>query len=112
MTLREKYKRTPPPDNRLSAAARGYGARWQKYRKFFLTIHPLCAICEKEGLIRVATVVDHIIPHKGNMAIFWDKTNHMALCKRHHDIKTATEDGGFGRPVGSGRIKIKEINHE
>jgi 5-methylcytosine-specific restriction protein A len=54
-------------------------------------------------MITSATVVDHIIPHKGDMAIFWNKSNHQALCKTHHDIKTASEDGGFGHS-----LKIKE----
>jgi 5-methylcytosine-specific restriction protein A len=30
------------------------------------------------------------------MKLFWDKRNHQALCKRCHDEKTASEDGGFG----------------
>lgn len=40
-----------------------------------------------------ATVVDHIIPHRGDLssAAFWDETNWQPLCKRHHDRKTARE---------------------
>lgn len=48
-----------------------------------------------------ATVVDHITPHKGDKALFWQRANWQPLCKRCHDIKTAIEDGGFGRPVGT-----------
>lgn len=44
-----------------------------------------------------ATVVDHIVPHCGNQQLFWDTDNWQPLCKKHHDRKTATEDGGFGR---------------
>ena len=44
-----------------------------------------------------ATVVDHIIPHKGDQKLFWDTRNWQPLCKPCHDKKTATEDGGFGR---------------
>jgi 5-methylcytosine-specific restriction protein A len=29
--------------------------------------------------------------------LFWDSKNWQSLCKHHHDVKTATEDGGFGR---------------
>jgi 5-methylcytosine-specific restriction protein A len=54
-------------------------------------------------MIRQATVVDHKIPHKGDMKLFWDRSNWQSLCKCHHDIKTATEDGGFGHS-----LKIKE----
>jgi 5-methylcytosine-specific restriction protein A len=94
---------TPKRDNRPSAASRGYGARWRKARMYFLTIHPLCVDCEKESVVKSATVVDHIIPHKGNQELFWQMSNWQSLCKQHHDIKTATQDGGFGH-------KIKENN--
>ena len=98
---------TPRRDNRPSAASRGYGTRWRKARKMFLNKHPLCQCieCVGQGLIRAATVVDHIIPHKGNQALFWDQGNWQAMAKKCHDKKTASEDGGFGH-------KIKEINHE
>lgn len=44
----------------------------------------------------LATIVDHIIPHKGNMELFWDRDNWQAMSKECHDKKTAREDGGFG----------------
>lgn len=43
-------------------------------------------------------LVDHIIPHKGDMELFWDRNNWQAMAKECHDKKTATEDGGFGKP--------------
>lgn len=48
-------------------------------------------------MIRAVYAVDHIIPHKGDPELFWDQDNWQSLCKPHHDRKTATEDGGFGR---------------
>lgn len=82
---------------RGSAAERGYDARWRKARAVFLKQNPLCVHCQKEGRLTAATVVDHIIPHKGDYKLFWDvKNNWQSLCKRHHDIKTVREDGGFG----------------
>ena len=45
-----------------------------------------------EGKYVKATVVDHIIPHRGDQKLFWDRGNWQALCKRHHDIKTGNED--------------------
>lgn len=85
------------PIERLSAHERGYTARWRKARCVYLAANPLCAECFKDGRLIEATVVDHIVPHRGNDALFWDEGNWRALCKRHHDRKTATEDGGFGR---------------
>jgi 5-methylcytosine-specific restriction enzyme A len=81
---------------RGTAAERGYDHKWRKAREAFLYKHPLCVHCDRVGQIEAATVVDHIVPHRGNKALFWDQTNWQPLCKRHHDIKTAREDGGFG----------------
>lgn len=78
---------------------RGYTNARMRASKAYLAHHPLCVHCECEQRITRATVTDHIIPHKGDMELFWDEDNWQALCKTHHDIKTATEDGGFGRPV-------------
>jgi 5-methylcytosine-specific restriction enzyme A len=47
-------------------------------------------------------VVDHIIPHRGDMTLFWNRKNWQAMSKTCHDKKTATQDGGFGqRPGGT-----------
>ena len=82
---------------RGSSAQRGYGYRWQKYRLEYLRRHPLCVRCQAAGRVEAATVVDHIIPHKGDRVRMWAMDNHQALCKPCHDHKTATEDGAFGR---------------
>ncbi|HZG83844.1 HNH endonuclease signature motif containing protein [Paenibacillus sp.] len=82
---------------RGTAHQRGYNTRWQKARKTFLSRNPLCRHCQDEGFLTPATVVDHVIPHRGDQDLFWDSNNWQPLCKRHHDIKTAKEDGGFGR---------------
>lgn len=92
-----------PQQQRASAAARGYDSRWKKARDGYLAKHPLCVHCEREGRVEAARVVDHIVPHKGDTALFWDSANWQPLCKRHHDIKTATEDGGWGNPTRRGR---------
>ena len=94
----EKLVKANMDKSRGSAAKRGYGSKWQKARKTFLAKHPLCEECLKKGKTAPATVVDHIIPHRGNMKLFWDVNNWQALCKHHHDAKTAKEvfHGGKG----------------
>lgn len=85
-------------DRRGNSAARGYGPEWRRERAIFLRANSLCVRCMKKNLIVPSTVVDHIVPHKGDMVLFWDKTNWQALCKPCHDSKTATEDkGAWGR---------------
>lgn len=76
---------------RDNAARRGYGNQWRKSRVAYLTQHPICVRCGD-----IATVVDHIVPHKGNMDLFWKVGNWQPLCKTCHDRKTVKEDGGFG----------------
>ena len=88
---------------RGSSRQRGYGYRWQKYTKVYLAGHPLCALCAKKKppVIRAATLVDHIKPHRGDYDLFWDPENHQSACDECHNIKTAREDGGFGNEPAS-----------
>ena len=57
----------------------------------FLNRNPLCVECLKEGRTEPATVVDHIIPHRGDRELFWQKSNWQSLCAYHHGVKTAKE---------------------
>jgi hypothetical protein len=59
---------------------------------------PLCVLCIAAGRTPYppSTVVDHVIPHNGNLDLFTDPKNLRGLCKPCHDRKTATQDGGFG----------------
>lgn len=95
-----KQTRRQYDNDRGTATERGYDYRWQRYRTMYLSEHPLCAACLKADKVVEATVVDHIIPHRGDMKLFWDPNNHQPLCKPCHDIKTAKEDGAFGNPRG------------
>lgn len=84
---------------RGSASNRMYDRRWQAASKDFLRRHPLCQCPDcQEGRVRVtaSSVVDHIVPHKGDIDLFWNESNWQAMSKPCHDKKTATEDGGFG----------------
>jgi 5-methylcytosine-specific restriction endonuclease McrA len=40
-------------------------ARWQRLRKYQLIEHPLCVYCLANGRVTPATVVDHVVPHRG-----------------------------------------------
>ena len=73
---------------RGNATARGYDAKWREARRLFLKRNPLCQRCLKYGRLTPATVVDHIVPHRGDMLLFWDQENWQALCKACHDQKT------------------------
>ena len=75
----------PRPNDRQTATQRGYGYRWQKARKVFLSKHRLCAECERQGRTTLATVVDHIRPHRQDRKRFWNRNNWQPLCKGCHD---------------------------
>ncbi len=82
----------PRHQKKLGAHARGYTRKWENYRLRFLAKHPFCEMCLAAGTgwpgckqYVVATVVDHIQPHKGDMKLFWQASNHRALCKPCHD---------------------------
>ena len=75
-----------------TAAQRGYGYKWQKAREQFLRENPLCVMCEAEGLVVVATVVDHKVPHRGDQKLFWRRSNWQPLCATHHSRDKQREE--------------------
>ena len=86
-----------PKQGEAAVLHRMYTQRaWTDGRTAFLAIHPLCTECQKHGHLTAATVVDHIIPHRGDHRLFYDKSNWQPLCKPCHNRKTAAKDGGFG----------------
>ena len=89
------------PGRRLSARERGYTSAWDKASKAFLAAHPLCAMCQTAGRVTAATVTDHIIPHRGDYDLFWDRANWAPLCGPHHDTeKRITEHRGYSEEIG------------
>lgn len=73
---------------RGNAAERGYGGKWRNARVRFLSKHPLCVKCREKGKLTPATVVDHIVPHRGDPVLFWDENNWQPLCRDCHGEKT------------------------
>mgnify|MGYP001036460122 CR=1 FL=1 len=71
---------------RGSARERGYTARWDRAAAAFKRDNPLCIGCEAVDLVELVSVVDHVIPHKGDDALFWDQANWQPCCTKHHDI--------------------------
>ncbi|WP_417724208.1 HNH endonuclease signature motif containing protein [Salipiger sp.] len=76
---------------RPTARQRGYDGAWQKARAAFLAAHPHCA---HPGCNALATVVDHIVPHRGDKALFWDRTNWQPLCGHHHNAHKQRQERG------------------
>jgi 5-methylcytosine-specific restriction enzyme A len=73
-------------------------SRWQRLRLLQLEAHPLCKFCEDRGQVTPANVCDHVEPHKGDLAKFWQGP-FQSLCKRCHDSdKQRMERGGKAKP--------------
>lgn len=71
---------------RGSARDRGYTPAWDRASIGFIKAHPICPACKAAGLIVAAEVTDHVIPHKGDRALFWDRANWQPCCRWHHDV--------------------------
>lgn len=74
-------------EKRPSARERGYTSEWEKERAAYLRAHPTCRRCGDP-----ATTVDHVIPHKGNQRLFWDRTNWQPLCTPCHNSAKQREE--------------------
>lgn len=85
--------KTQAPTTRLNTTERGYGWRWQKFRKAYLADHPLCMRCGEEGRVTAAEHVHHE-DGKGPLGDRgFDATNLTSLCQSCHNRITAK-----GRP--------------
>lgn len=70
-------------------------ARWRKESKEFLKKYPICFICGKPSRI-----TDHIVPHRGDVTLFWDQSNWQPMCWSCHSRKTFKENANFNKPKG------------
>lgn len=63
-------------------------ARWRGLRAQVISEEPLCRTCKKEQRIAATTDVDHVVPHRGDYRLFWDRSNLQGLCHTCHSRKT------------------------
>lgn len=92
----------PQQSQRDPARQRLYGRKWQKRRASHLAAHPWCAHCLSQGIYTPATDVHHVIPHRGDVNIFWSSPLE-SLCHSCHSKETAREGRG-GKNVLSGGL--------
>lgn len=88
-----------------------YNYRWSQARARFLAANPLCIMHKKLEQVVAATVVDHIVPHRGDSKLFWDKKNWQSLCKKCHDsVKQRIEKTGVAQGCDVNGLPLDE-NH-
>jgi 5-methylcytosine-specific restriction protein A len=90
---RDRARRRARDKTRDRTMGAMYDGRWRKARAAFLKQNPMCSCCSQP-----ATVVDHMTPHRGDVRVFWDRSNWRGMCHHCHSKKTAKSDGGFGNP--------------
>jgi len=64
--------------------------RWRSLRNYYISMFPLCELCEKSGFITPGEDVDHKIPMR--LGGQWTSIENLqTLCKPCHNRKTARE---------------------
>ncbi|MGY3527708.1 HNH endonuclease [Bradyrhizobium sp. USDA 4452] len=71
---------------RGSARDRGYDAAFDRASALFKQQHPLCLGCEAIDRVSATDVTDHVVPHKGDRTVFWDRDRWQPACRWHHDV--------------------------
>lgn len=68
--------------------------RWRKKRLALLKASPLCVMCQRLGRTSVATVADHVEPHKGDLSKFWFGRLQALCAPCHNGAKKVLETTG------------------
>ena len=88
-SVADHERRAANDAKRPSARARGYDTKWDRERASFLQANPRCRLCDDP-----ASVVDHVVPHRGDKKLFWSRSNWQPLCQHcHNSTKQAFEKG-------------------
>jgi 5-methylcytosine-specific restriction protein A len=88
-----------------------HSQRWLRARRRFLRDHPLCRQCEERGIVRAASVVDHVDGHARRdwAERFWDEARWQSLCIDCHAVKSAAELASWRR-AGEGAVEDRIVS--
>ena len=64
---------------------------WRSAAKSHLARNPICVFCEQYNRLTPAQCVDHIIPWRGDVKLFWEHGNWQSLCNTCHGRKGMAE---------------------
>ena len=96
MIIKRNSKTKPPPSKRTPSGSIEeqkpyHSVTWRKLRLSLLKHEPLCRVCKAKGIIKQATVADHLIPARITSLSFYDSSNLQPLCAKCHDKKSRDE---------------------
>ena len=87
-----------------------YNAKWNRMSEAFRH-GKLCRYCLQVGKVKPAEVTDHIVPHEGDVELFWNQSNWQPLCKVCHDsVKAREESRGYAVGCGDDGMPVDK-NH-
>lgn len=69
-------------------------AAWARRRAAQLAVEPLCRFCMGKGIVTVATVADHVVPHREDAERFWNGALQSLCASCHSSAKQREERGG------------------
>jgi 5-methylcytosine-specific restriction enzyme A len=52
----------------------------------------LCRPCRARGKLVPSAAVDHIVPHAGDLELFWSEANWQGICASCHSSKTRSDE--------------------
>ena len=93
---------------RGSSSERGYGSRWARYSKWFLSQseNVFCKL-QLPGCTNLSECTDHIDPPDGpNDPRFWDRKNHQGSCLHCNSVKGHKKMVGTAEPFEANRRMI------
>lgn len=97
---------------RASASQRGYTGRWDRARREHLRREPYCRFCLRRRRKVTATHVDHVVPHRGDKKLFWDRNNWQSLCTTcHNSAKQSEETTGVQRGCDEDGVPLDPGHH-
>lgn len=68
--------------------------------------HPLCKYCMARGWVMAATVVDHVVPHRGNSHLFFNGELQSLCASCHSSAKQQEDLRGYALEIGVDGVPV------
>lgn len=88
-----------------------YRRAWDQLRAKQLKKDPFCAYCLEFNVYKAANVVDHKIPHKGDMNLFKDPENLQSLCVTCHNRYKQRQEATERNYQKATKVEMKKPNY-
>lgn len=86
--------------------------QWKALRLYQLGAEPLCRLCKQAEKLTPACIADHVVPHKGDRALFFDRDNLQSVCKTCHDgTKQKQEHRGYVQGCDASGVPMDALHH-